>query len=146
MTEPNPETEEKPTRLPPVVTLDAKFFWEHANKGELVCQRCTDCGEFRFPPRPMCPHCHSLEREIVALSGRGTVYSWIRPLHPQPAGFDEPPTVAVIELEEGFRMVSNLCDIAFEDVRAGLPVEVTFAPTMKNKQVPVFRPAGGGGR
>lgn len=127
--------------MPPVVTLDAKFFWDHATNGELVCQRCCDCNEFRFPPRPMCPSCHSLEHDIVQLSGKGTVYSWIRPRHPKPVGFDEPPIAALIELEEGFRMVSNVIDIAFEDVTAGMPVEVTFASTMKNKQVPVFRPA-----
>lgn len=130
-------------RMPPVVTLDAKFFWDHATNGELVCQRCSDCNEFRFPPRPMCPSCHSLQHEIVQLSGKGTVYSWIRPRHPKPMGFDEPPVAALIELQEGFRMVSNVIDIAFEDITAGMPVEVTFAPTLKNKQVPVFRPAKG---
>lgn len=132
-----------PERLAPVVTLDAKFFWDHANKGELVCQRCGDCHTYRYPPRPMCPECHSLATEIVELSGRGTVYSWIRPQHPPPVGFSEPPTAAIIELEEGFRMVSNVVDIAFEDITAGMPVEVLFVPTMKNKQVPVFRPAEG---
>lgn len=138
--------ERKPMqRMAPIVTLDAKFFWDHATEGELVCECCSECGKFRFPPRPMCPHCHSVEREIVKLSGRGTVYTWIRPLHPPAMGFDEPPIAALIELEEGFRMVSNLVDIAFEDVTAGLPVEVTFVPTMKDKQVPVFRPAAGKG-
>lgn len=128
-------------RMPPVVTLDAKFFWDRATEGELVCERCSDCGKFRFPPRPMCPHCNSLGRDVVPLSGRGKVYSWIRPQHPKPMGFDEPPVVALIELEEGVRMVSNLEGIAFEDVTAGLDVQVEFAPTMKDKQVPVFRPA-----
>jgi len=135
--------EQKPTRMPPVVTLDAKFFWDHATKGELVCERCSNCDTFRYPPRPMCPDCHSVERDIVPLSGKGTVYSWIRPRHPKPFGFDEPPIAALITLEEGFRMVSNLIDIEFEDVTAGMPVEVTFVPTLKNKQVPVFRPAKG---
>ena len=133
----------QPKRMPPVVTLDAKFFWDHANKGEFVCQKCSDCGEFRFPPRPMCPHCHSLNTDIVELSGRGTVYSWIRPRHPKPAGFDTPPVAALIELEEGFRFVSNIEGVELEDVTAGMPVQVDFAPTLKNKQVPVFRPVKG---
>lgn len=130
-------------RLAPIVTLDAKFFWDNATEGKFVAQRCGDCQTFRFPPRPMCPNCQSLETEIVELSGRGSVYSWVRPQHPPAFGFSEPPTAAVIELEEGIRMVSNVVDIAFEDVTAGMPVEVTFAPTMKDKQVPVFRPAKG---
>lgn len=130
-------------RMAPVVTLDAKFFWDAAAEGQFVAQRCGDCGTFRFPPRPMCPNCQSLETEVVELSGRGTVYTWVRPQHPPAFGFDEPPTVAVIELAEGLRMVSNVIDIAFEDITADMPVEVTFAPTMKDKQVPVFRPAAG---
>ncbi len=128
-------------RLDPVITLDAKFFWEHAAKGEFVAQKCSSCGEFRFPPRPMCPSCHALDPEIAPLSGRGTVYTWIRPMHPKAVGFAEPPVVAVIELEEGFRIVSSLEGIAFADVTAGMPVQVDFAPTMKGKQVPIFRPA-----
>lgn len=137
------ETQDKPKqpqRMPPVVTLDAKFYWDNATEGKFVAQQCSDCGEFRFPPRPMCPHCHSLDTDITELSGRGRVYTWIRPQHPKPMGFAELPTVAVIELEEGFRVVSNVVGIAFEEVEAGLPVAVEFAPTMKDKQVPVFRP------
>lgn len=129
-----------PTRLKPVVTLDIKFFWDACDKGELVAERCSECRQFRFPPRPMCPHCHSLKREHVKLSGRGTVYSWIRPRHPNPVGFAEPPIVALIELEEGFRLVSNLYGIEFEKIRPALPVEVFFEPTLGNRKVPVFRP------
>ena len=130
----------KPTRLAPIVTLDAKFFWDAADKGEFVGEKCGDCGKLRFPPRPMCPHCHSVKQEVVKLSGRGTVYSWILPRHPMPFGFKEAPIVAVIELEEGYRLVSNLYGIEFKDVKPGLPVEVFFEPTIGNHQVPVFRP------
>lgn len=88
----------------------------------------------------MCPECHSVKQEIVELSGKGAVYTWIRPMHPMPYGFSEPPIVATVELEEGFRLVSNLVGIEFEKVKAGMPVEVCFEPTMKDHQVPVFRP------
>ena len=54
-----------------------------------------------------------------------------------------PPRVALIDLEEGFRLVSNLQEIEFEKVTAGMPVEVLFAPTMGGKKVPVFRPRKG---
>lgn len=130
----------KPTRIAPIVTLDSKFFWEAADRGEFVGQRCGDCGKHRFPPVPMCPHCHSLNTEVVALSGRGKVVSWIKPLHPPAFGFKEPPTVAVIELEEGTRFVSNIVGIEFDKVRMNLPVEVCFEATMGNHKVPVFRP------
>ena len=129
-----------PTRLKPIVTLDIKFFWDACDKGELVCERCTSCRKFRFPPRPMCPHCHSTKRELVKLSGRGKVYSWIRPVHPKPVGFDDPPVVALIELEEGFRLVSNLYGIEFGKIARDLPVELFFDKTVGGRQVPVFRP------
>jgi uncharacterized OB-fold protein len=135
---------DKPIRLAPIVTPDAKFFWDAADRSEFFGQKCGDCNRFRFPPRPMCPHCFSVKREEVALSGRGKIYTWIRPQHPPAYGFREPPIVAVIELEEGFRFVSNIEGIAFEQVTAGMPVEVMFADTMGKHKVPVFRPLGRG--
>jgi uncharacterized OB-fold protein len=134
------------TRPDPVFTPDAVFFWEGAGRGELLGQRCAECHKLVFPPRPMCPACHSVKREVVKLSGRGTVYSWIRPRHPPPVGFAEAPIVALIELEEGTRFVSNLVEIDFSEVRAGLAVEVTFVPTRGGKTVPVFRPRKDGSR
>ena len=135
-----PAAPPKPTRLAPIVTLDAKFFWDAADKGEFVGEACADCNKLRFPPRPMCPHCHSVKRTVVPLSGRGTGYTGIQPRPPAPFGFKEPPIVVTVELEEGYRLVTNLYDIALEEVKQGLPVEVFFAPTMGNHQVPVFRP------
>jgi uncharacterized OB-fold protein len=143
----------KPTRLAPIVTPDAKFFWDAADREEFVGQRCGDCQRFRFPPRPMCPHCHSLKTEIVKLSGRGKVCSWIQPRHPMPFGFAEPPIVATIDLEEGIRFVSNLYDVVYDKVSYGMPVEVFFADTMPSHKadpmpghkVPVFRPSAKAG-
>lgn len=133
----------KPTRLAPIVMPDNKFFWDAAKEDRFVGQRCGDCGHYRFPLRPMCPKCHSLNTEEVELSGKAKVVSWIRPRHPMPFGFKVLPTVVVVELEEGFRFVSNLEGIAFEDVTAGLEVEVAFVETMGKAKVPVFRPLGG---
>ena len=130
----------KPTRLAPIVTLDAKFFWDGADKEEFLGEACADCGKLRFPPRPMCPHCHSVKRNNVKLSGRGKVYSWILPRHPNPFGFKEPPIVATVELEEGYRLVTNLYGVELADVKVDMPVEVYFEPTMGNHKVPVFRP------
>jgi len=129
-----------PTRPDPIVSRDAEFYWEGALRGELLGQACASCGELRHPPRPMCPRCHSVERKIVPLSGRGTVYSWVIPRHPQPVGFAESPVVALIELEEGIRLVSNVVGAAPGQVRQGLPVEVAFERTRGGKAVPVFRP------
>ena len=80
------------------------------------------------------------------MSGRGKVASWVIPRHPAPIGFAEAPIVALIELEEGIRLVSNVVDVASDMVRGGLAVEVRFAPTRGGKAVPVFAPAKGGAR
>src|SRR3546814_57443 len=116
-TEPTAPTAPKPTRIPPIVTLDAKFFWDGADQEQFLGQKCGDCGLFTFPPRPMCPQCFSLNRKEVPLSGRGTVHGWTVPRHPQPFGFKESPIVAVIELEEGIRMVSNVVDCAYDQIK-----------------------------
>ncbi|SHH20013.1 hypothetical protein SAMN04488068_2838 [Hydrocarboniphaga daqingensis] len=135
-----PAAPPKPTRIAPIVTPDAKSFWEAADREQFVGQKCGDCGIFTFPPRPMCPHCHSLKRLEVPLSGRGTVHAWTVPRHPHPFGFKEAPVVAVIQLEEGTRMVSNVVGVAPEDMRMDMPVEVMFEDTMNKHKVPVFRP------
>ena len=129
-----------PIRLAPIVTPDATFFWEAADRGEFVGQRCGKCVKFTFPPRPMCPYCHSLGREVVSLSGEGTVQSWTVPRHPPAFGFTEPPIVAVIRLKEGVNFVSNVVSVKLEDVRIGMPVAVLFEPTMDNHKIPVFKP------
>jgi hypothetical protein len=129
-----------PTRLAPIVTPDAKFFWEAADRGEFVGQRCGACAHYAFPPRPMCPHCHSLERKVVPLSGHGTVQSWTVPRHPPAFGFKEAPIVAVIRLQEGVNFVSNVVGVKPEDIKIGMPVTVLFEATMDNHKVPVFKP------
>jgi uncharacterized OB-fold protein len=68
------------------------------------------------------------------------VVSWTIPRHPHPFGFKEAPVVALIQLQEGTRMVSNVIGIAPEEMRMDMAVEVAFEPTMGKHKVPVFRP------
>ncbi|WP_436776585.1 Zn-ribbon domain-containing OB-fold protein [Yinghuangia sp. YIM S09857] len=123
-------------------TDDSLFFWEAAARGALVAQRCGACGVMRHPPRPMCPHCHSLDHEVVDLSGRGSLYSYALLHHPQHPAFDYPVFAALVELDEGIRLVSNLVDVEPADIRIGMRLEVAFEPTADGGAVPVFRPAG----
>lgn len=136
----DPPAAPKPTRIAPIVTLDAKSFWEAADQEKFIGQKCGDCDKFTFPPRPMCPHCHSLNRQDVDLSGKGTVHAWTIPRHPHPFGFRESPIVAVIQLAEGIRFVSNVVGVGYDEIRQDMEVEVCFEPTMNNHKVPVFRP------
>jgi uncharacterized OB-fold protein len=87
----------------------------------------------------MCPDCHSLEFEAVPLSGRGTLYSYAILHHPQHPAFDYPLIAALVDLEEGVRLVSNLKDIEPEEVKIGMPLEVAFEPTEDGGLLPVFR-------
>jgi hypothetical protein len=129
-----------PTRPDPIETPDTAFFWAAAARGELVGLGCAECGELRHPPRPMCPVCHSTKRVERRLSGRGRVLTWIFPRHPAPIGFAEAPIVALVDLDEGIRLVSNLVDVAPEAIRVGMRVAVRFAPTAGGRAVPVFAP------
>ena len=130
----------KPPRPRPPVNQDNAFFWEGVDRGELLIQRCVSCGRLRHPPRPMCPWCQSLEWDTVRSSGRGEVYSFVVPHHPQVPSFDYPYVVAVIELEEGTRLLSNVVDIEAADVYIGLPVEVRFVAVDDELTLPLFAP------
>lgn len=88
----------------------------------------------------MCPDCHSLEKSTQALSGKGTILSWVRQVRPGSYGFKESPIVILVELEEGLRMVSNLT--SDEPPTIGDAVEVGFEKTSGGKAVPVFTKVG----
>lgn len=129
---------ERPQPLP---SRNSAFFWEGALREELLGQRCSECQVFRHPPRPMCPRCQSVEWDIVRLSGRGRIHSWMQPVHPKLPMFEYPLLCVLVDLEEGIRLFSNLYDCAPEDVKPDMPVEVFFVDTKNEKKVPVFRPA-----
>lgn len=126
-------------RLDPIKTIDNQFFWQAAEEGRLDIQACDRCDRLLHPPRPMCPHCHSTDLVPRTMSGQGTVYSWSVPIHPPAYGFEQPPVVALIDLAEGVRLVSNLIGIAPEAIRNDMPVEVRFEQT-PGSAVPVFAP------
>jgi uncharacterized protein len=123
------------------VTDDSAVFWDAAAEHRLVAQRCAGCGVLRHPPRPMCPHCQSLDFGVVELSGRGTLYSYAVLHHPQHPAFDYPVFAALVDLDEGIRLVSNLADIDAAEIEIGMRLEVAFVPTADDRAVPVFRPA-----
>jgi uncharacterized protein len=127
-------------RPAPILTDDNHFFWDAARDGRLVGQQCHGCGRLRHPPRPMCPHCQSLDFEIVDLSGAGEVYSYTILHHPQNPAFEYPVIAALIDLDEGVRVLSNLIDIDPADIFIGMPVTVDFRPTRHDGAVPVFKP------
>jgi len=95
-------------------------FWDAAAAGRLVVQACDDCGSVCHPPRPMCPHCGSLRRVARDASGFGTLYSYGILHHPQHPAFDYPVIAALVDLDEGVRLVTNLVDLERDDIRIGM--------------------------
>jgi len=118
-------------------------FWEAAARHELVLQHCASCGAVRHPPRPVCPSCLSWESTWKPASGRGKVWSWVVAHPPVLPAFAEkaPYNVAVVELEEGVRMVGNLLDVANEEIHEGMAVEVTWEDVEEGVTLPQWRPA-----
>lgn len=118
-------------------------FWEAAARHELVLQRCAPCGSLRHPPRPMCPRCRSFEHTWERASGRGRVWSWVV-AHPPvlPAFADKVPyNIAVVELEEGVRMIGNILDCPATQIHEGMEVVVDFEDAGEGMSLPQWRPA-----
>src|SRR5947208_3666396 len=131
------------THPAPILTDDNQAYWEAAKEGRLVAQRCTNCGQFHHPPRPMCPQCHSTDHEMVDLAGTGVVYSYALLHHPQNPAFTYPIPAVLVDLDEGVRIVSNLVGVDPGEIRIGMEVEVAFEPAEDDMAVPVFKPRGG---
>jgi uncharacterized protein len=129
-----------PKVIPPSPDADEQFFWDGVAAGELLLRRCAGCDRLAHPPSPMCPHCGSLEWTTLTASGRGTVHSWIVSRHPTDPD-DAARVVALIDLDEGVRLVSNLTDVDPAGVDNGMAVEVVFRE-VDGVRLPQFRPAG----
>jgi len=131
----------RPLRPRPALTQDNAFFFDGARNRELLIQRCGSCGALRHPPRPACAVCRSFEWDTVTASGRGHVYSFVVVHHPQVPAFDYPLPIAVVELEEGTRLVADLVGVAPDAVRIDMPVVVDFVAVDDELTLPMFRPA-----
>lgn len=126
----------------PVPSPLSEPFWSACRRHELQVQRCRACGALRFPPALLCPECLSADCEWQRMSGRGKVFSFVvyRRLYNPAFEADLPYTVAVVELEEGARILSNVVGVPPEQVTCGMPVEVVFEDVTPEVTLPKFRP------
>ena len=135
----------KPVPRPDRVTQP---FWDSVKAHAMSIQRCGACGRYVFYPRGHCPACFGRDLEWRPVSGRGVVHAFtIVHYHPTPVfRADTPYVVALIELEEGVRMMSNLVDVTPDPrhVRVGLPVEVVYEDVTPGLTLPKFRPTSDG--
>ena len=129
-----------PLRPRPAISRDIAFFFEGAKRGDLLIQRCEACGSLRHPPLPSCPACRSFAWDTVTASGRGTIFSFVVTHHPQLPAFDYPLIIAVVELEEGTRLVANVDGVDPGDVHVGMPVLCRMVEMDPDLTLPVFSP------
>jgi len=125
---------------------DTIAFWEAAKEERLLIKHCLDCDVYSYYPRPFCPKCWSEQVEWFEASGGATLYTWsVIYANDQPPFRDQVPYVAaVVDLDEGPRMMTNVIDCPFEELRIGMPLRVTFRPISDEFTIPVFVRATGG--
>jgi uncharacterized OB-fold protein len=130
--------------LPSPITPEARPFWDGCREGKLMLPKCADCGHVFFYPRILCPACHSRQLTWVQASGRGRLHAFeIAHQAFQRAWKIKPPYVlAMIELEEGPRMMSNLINVEPDPrvVKCDMPVEVVFTKLTDDVTLPLFQP------
>jgi uncharacterized OB-fold protein len=106
--------------------MEADYIWDGYRQRRIVLQGCAECGSVRFLPAHRCPTCGSAAWRPVTASGNGSVYSYIITRRPVLPVVDRFPVIVLVELEEGPRLVSNLCGVNPTDVRIGMPVVACF--------------------
>ena len=134
----------KPKAQPirPVINEVNRPFWDGCRHGELLLQRCTHCQRLRYPAAVVCPSCLANEAEWQRVSGRGKVFSFVvfhRAYHPAWEG-KVPYNVALIEIDEGPIMLSNVVDVDNAKLAVGFPVQVAFETIDEGLAIPVFKP------
>lgn len=127
----------------PKPTPETEHFWDGTRLGELRLQRCDDCEQVYFPPRPFCPSCASREVSVFTASGKASLYSYVINHRAHPA-FDGPYSIAVVQLEEGPRMMANIINVEQtpEALVLDMPLEVIFEKLDEQISLPYFQPPG----
>lgn len=133
------ETTQKPT---PPMTAWSEPYWKAARAGKLMIQKCAECGRNIFYPRLACPFCSSDRLSWIQSSGRGTVYTFSVVQNNAPSAFvaDLPFVIAIVRLEEGVQMMTNIVGCEPNEVRCEMPVEVVFEKLTDEITLPKFKP------
>jgi uncharacterized protein len=132
-----------PERPLPTPTRESQPYWDGLREGRLMLQHCAKCGKVRHYPRPVCPHCFSMESEWREASLEGSVHTWTVCHHPFNFFFKSltPYTVALVDMDAGVRVNAPLRGVAEHDLRIGARVRLAFEPVNKDVTLPYFVPA-----
>lgn len=128
----------------PMIGRDSRFFWDGTAIGELRIQQCNACGALRHPPGPACPECHVLDRGYVVAAGTGTVFSYVVHRYPPVPGKELPIVIALIDLDEGVRMVGEVVDAlpdsgGEDEIAIGMRVRVDWNRIDDELTLPIWR-------
>jgi len=126
----------------PIITPDNAPFWEGCRNGQLLLQRCTDCAAWRYPPAPVCPRCATTTAAWTPTSGAGRIHSFViyrRAFHPAYTA-EVPYAVALVELDEGARILLRVVDCPLTTLTIGARGEVHFMRLTDDLSLPVFAP------
>jgi uncharacterized protein len=126
----------------PLANSDTAPFWDGCARGLFLLQRCTECSTFRHPPSPICPNCLSAEHEWLQATGHGTIYTFVIVREALRRGWEElvPYVVAVIDLDEGPKFVTNVVNIEPDLVTIGMRGKIVFTSTDDAMMLPLFAP------
>jgi len=130
-------------KILPAATSLSEPYWEGARAHRLLFQRCRACGNAWHPPMPICPDCHSADLDWQPAAGGGHVYTYTVVHHPTHPSFEDevPYVVAVVELDEGPRMVTNIKGCNVGEVRCGMRVRIVFEQVSDTVTLPQATPA-----
>jgi uncharacterized OB-fold protein len=143
MNEPTPTASSTHAKPLPLLDPISATYWRAAREGRLLVQECASCGNRQWYPRALCTVC-AAEPAWIECTGRGTVHTFTVIRQNGMPGFaaELPYVVAMIDLDEGVRVMGNVLDVAVEAVHVGMPVEVVFVPADDEIAIPQWRPAG----
>jgi uncharacterized OB-fold protein len=126
----------------PLITKLSKVFYDGCKENKLLYQVCMDCDEVIFFPKELCPKCMSHHLEWKESNGKGKIHTFTITYDFAPPEFmkDVPYSLAIINLDEGFSIMSNIVECDFDEIKCDMPVEVVFDPVTPEITLPKFRP------
>jgi uncharacterized OB-fold protein len=130
------------TKPIPKINEDSRPFWEGCKAHELRFQKCNRCGHVRWPAAIICPHCHGSDTAWITAAGRGKVYTYVVyhvAYHPGFKG-EIPYVVAIVELDEGPHLYTNIIECSPGEVSCNMNVEVVWDDVTAELTLPKFRP------
>jgi len=132
-----PQAGDIPHPFPSVVSQP---YWDGCARGELLFQRCDECGGITHTPAMICSHCCARALSWERSAGTGSIYSWTTVWRPQTPAFVVPYQPIIVDVDEGFQLLSNLIGCDHDAVHVGMRVAVQFHAIADGTMLPYFGP------